>query len=159
VTTHTESPTHAIPLIGLLDFAHRLVAAELHQDLVRAGLGDIRGSHGCVFGNIEPDGSRLTELAERAGITKQAVGEVVADLERLGYVHRVPDPADGRAKIIRLTDAGQQAQAQGHRTLAEIEQRWAERYGEDRLRAMRELLERVVEDERGGVAPAPALQR
>ena len=61
----------------------------------------MRPGHGCVFGTIEPDGSRLTDLAERARMTKQTVGEVTTDLERLGYVERVPDPRDGRAKIIR----------------------------------------------------------
>ena len=59
-----------------------------------------------MFGNIDPEGSRLTELAERARMTKQSVGEVATDLEQRGYVERVPDPADGRAKIIRLTERG-----------------------------------------------------
>ena len=51
-------------------------------------------------------GTRLTELSQRAGMTKQAMGQIVDDLERLGYVEREPDPADGRAKIVRFTAAG-----------------------------------------------------
>ena len=66
----------------------------------------MREGHGCVFGFIDLDhGSRLTDLADRSGLTKQAVGEAVAELERKGYVERVPDPLDGRAKIIKLTRA------------------------------------------------------
>ena len=68
-----------------------------------------------MFGNIEPDGSRLTDLAERAHMTKQSVGEVTTELERRGYLERVPDPGDGRAKIIRLTERGRDAQALGVR--------------------------------------------
>ncbi len=63
-----------------------------------------------MFGNIEAEGMRLTELAERAGMTKQGVGEAVTDLEGLGYAERVADPSDGRAKIIRLTARGAAAQ-------------------------------------------------
>jgi DNA-binding MarR family transcriptional regulator len=53
-----------------------------------AGYTDLRPGHGCVFGTIDPEGSRLTDLAERAGMTKQTVGEVTSDLENLGYVAR-----------------------------------------------------------------------
>lgn len=146
MTTDTQPTTAQMPLVALLDRAQRLVLAELHRRLSEAGLADIRDAHGCVFGNIEPEGSRLTELAERAGITKQAVGEAVADLERLGYVDRVPDPADGRAKIIRLTETGQKAQSFGFEVFQGIERRWAEQYGEDRMAGMRELLEQVLAD-------------
>jgi DNA-binding MarR family transcriptional regulator len=146
VTTDTQPTTAQLPLVALLDRAQKLVLAELHERLSQAGLANIRDAHGCVFGNIQPEGSRLTELAERAGITKQAVGEAVADLERLGYVDRVPDPADGRAKIIRLTEAGREAQSFGFDVMQGIERRWAEQHGEERMTGMRDLLEQVVAD-------------
>ena len=138
---------HAFPIIGLLARATDLVQDELHRELSAHGHPDIRDGHGCVFGNIEADGSRLTELAERAGLTKQAVGEVVADLERLGYVERTPDPSDGRAKIIRLTERGTEAQATGFVILADIERRWGERYGAERMAVLRELLGDVLAGE------------
>ncbi len=98
------------------------------------GFDDVREGHGCVFGFIDlEDGSRLTDLAERAGLTKQAVGEAVAELERKGYLERVPDPEDGRAKIIKLTPRGVEAALTGRRLFAEIENEWAERYGEERV--------------------------
>jgi DNA-binding MarR family transcriptional regulator len=105
-----------------------------------AGHGDVRGAHGCVFGNIELAGMRLTELAERAGMTKQAVGEAVSDLEGLGYAERVADPSDGRAKIIRLTDQGGAAQRAGFAIIAELEAEWVERFGAERVEQMRSLL-------------------
>ena len=123
--------------------------AAVRRFLVRLreqGFEDIREGHGCVFGFIDLEhGSRLTELAERAGLTKQAVGEAVAELEKLGYLERVPDPDDGRAKIIKVTPRGLEAVVTGRRLFAEIEREWAEQVGEDLLAALREAAERIVD--------------
>ncbi len=127
-------------LVGLLYSAADALTTELSARMQEAGYADVRGAHSCVFANIEPDGMRLTELAERAGMTKQAVGEAVTDLERLGYAERVADPGDGRAKIIRLTDRGHAAQQAGFQVIADIEDEWAERLGAKRVRKMRSLL-------------------
>jgi DNA-binding MarR family transcriptional regulator len=145
--------TTRVPLIRLLDVAFDDFSAEVAKRVEAAGIRDIRPGHGCVFGNIEPEGSRLTDLAERAGMTKQSVGEVASDLERRGYVERVPDPSDGRAKIIRLTPRGREVQALGRRLIAEVERDWAERYGEERVAALREALEAITA-ERLGAVPA-----
>ena len=115
---------------------------EFRAALVEAGYTDIRPTHGCVFRFVHEDGMRLTELASLAGITKQSAGEIVDDLVGLGYVERFPDPADRRAKLIRLTDQGRSARGIGSGLFEEIEQRWAERYGADRIAALRNLLER-----------------
>jgi DNA-binding MarR family transcriptional regulator len=101
-----------------------------------------------VFRFIDRGGSRLTELAERSGLTKQAVGEVVDDLEGLGYVERVADPGDGRAKIIRLTDRGSEAGEAALRIFADIERHWAERHGEERVAVLRDVLEEICTAER-----------
>ncbi len=93
-----------------------------------------------MFGNIVPAGMRLTELAELAGMTKQAVGEAVSDLERLGYAERIADPSDGRAKIIRLTERGSDAQQTGFRIIADIEGEWVQRYGAERVAELRAML-------------------
>ncbi len=126
--------------VALLFTAADGLVAELSARLSAQGYGDVRGAHGCVFGNIAPDGMRLTELAELAGMTKQAVGEAVSDLERLGYAERAADPRDGRAKIIRLTERGSAAQRAGFRILAEIEREWVQRYGAERVDALRAML-------------------
>jgi DNA-binding MarR family transcriptional regulator len=125
--------------------------AEVHRRLAEEGHPEIRPGHGCVFRFVDSEGSRLTELAERAGYTKQAVGEVAADLEALGYVERVPDPEDGRAKIIRLTDSGRDALAAARRIFADIERHWSEQFGEERIAQLRETVELLLESERGAL--------
>ncbi len=136
-------------MIGLLSTAMDKFSEELYDRVEAAGLKDIRPGHGCVFSNIQPEGSRLTELAERACMTKQTVGEVASDLEGLGYVERVPDPADGRAKIIRLTERGREAQLIGRDLVDGLERDWGERYGEENVAALRQALE-VITVERFG---------
>jgi DNA-binding MarR family transcriptional regulator len=131
-------------MIRLLSVAFDDFCEDVERRLAQTPYSDIRIAHGCVFGNIDPEGTRLTELAERARMTKQSVGEVTSDLEQRGYVERVPDPSDGRAKIIRLTERGRAAQALGVGLIDEIEQEWAERFGSERVAALREALEAVT---------------
>ena len=126
---------------------------ELSRRVSATDYSDIRVTHGCVFGNIDPEGSRLTDLADRAHMTKQSVGEVASDLEQRGYVERVPDPSDGRAKIIRLTARGRAAQTIGRGLIDDIERDWAERFGIERVAALREALEAITA-ERLGAVPA-----
>jgi len=147
------SHSERVPMIRLLDVAFDAFSEELTRRVYAAGYTDVRPGHGCVFGTIDPEGSRLTDLAERAGMTKQTVGEVASDLEKLGYVERVPDPSDGRAKIIRLTERGRVAQATGLGLIEDIERDWAERFGSERVAALREVLE-ALEAERLGPVPA-----
>jgi DNA-binding MarR family transcriptional regulator len=150
---HTNETAAAVPFIRLLDVAFDEFSDELTRRVEAAGYTDIRPGHGCVFGTIEPEGSRLTDLAQRANMTKQSVGEATSDLESRGYVERVPDPEDGRAKIIRLTERGREAQEIGRQLIAEIERDWAERFGEERVAALREALEAITA-ERLGAVPA-----
>jgi DNA-binding MarR family transcriptional regulator len=133
------------PLPALLDHVKEMAVAELHDRLVEEGFPEVRPGHGCVFRFIEPDGSRLTDIAERAGLTKQAVGEVVSDLETLGHVERRSCPDDGRAKIIHLTDRGRAQVAAAERIFADIEARWAAEVGERRMQALRATLSELAE--------------
>jgi DNA-binding MarR family transcriptional regulator len=141
-------------LIRLLDVGFDAFSEELARRVALTQYSDIRVTHGCVFGNIEPDGSRLTDLAERANMTKQSVGEVATELERRGYLERVPDPSDGRAKIIRLTERGREAQALAREIIDEIEQDWAERFGIERVAALRDALETITSERLGAVPVA-----
>ena len=146
--------TTELPMIRLLGVAFDEFSEELTRRLTTTPYSDIRPGHGCVFGGIDPErGSRLTDLAERAMMTKQSVGEVTSDLEQRGYVRRVADPEDGRAKIIELTPKGREAYFLGRRLIDELEHDWAERFGEDRVAALREVLE-AVHAERFGAVPA-----
>src|SRR5581483_9113992 len=88
---------------SLLLYAYQATARDLVAALHRSGHGAIRPKHGAVFANLDQDGTRPSVLAERAGIGKPAMGELVDELERLGYVERRPDPADRRARLVVAT--------------------------------------------------------
>src|SRR6478609_2720864 len=108
---HSDSntPLTNVALAGLLDAAAQAMLVEFRGELEGAGYAEIRPTHGCVFRFIHGGKAmRLTELAGYAGMTKQSVGEIVDDLVALGYVERIPDPQDRRAKLIRLTSKGAQ---------------------------------------------------
>ena len=107
-------------------------SSEFLTEMEQSEFNDVRLAHGCVFRYMKERGLRLTEIAERGNMTKQSAGEVVDDLVELGYVERVPDPDDRRAKLVCLTERGEAAQAYGFYILAEIEKRWGERYGAER---------------------------
>jgi DNA-binding MarR family transcriptional regulator len=132
------------PLPALLDDLAGDSFSEFHGRMKEAGHASIRQGHGCVFRFIHEGGSRLTDLAESSGLSKQAVGEVVDDLEKLGYVERAQDPQDGRAKVIRLTEQGADAHGTALAIFADIERDFAERYGAERVAMMRELLEEIA---------------
>lgn len=102
------------------DFEARARAA-----LRERGHTRLQPSHQVVFASLAPDGSRLTHLARRAGMTKQAMGQIVDDLERLGYVERTPDPADGRAKLVRFTPLGLEFVRDASEVLAGIWRQYA----------------------------------
>jgi DNA-binding MarR family transcriptional regulator len=136
-------PPRALP--ALLTEVKVALIDKLRARIAEAGHPEIREGHGCVFGFIDlEEGSRLTDLAASAGLTKQAVGEAVTELERLGYVTRVPDPQDGRAKIIKLTDRGLDAVIKGRRIFAEIEREWAAQIGPELVASMREAAAKIA---------------
>jgi DNA-binding MarR family transcriptional regulator len=135
-----------VPLPGLLDIVSEAFFSEFREELEQSEFGDVRPTHGCVFRYVQGEGLRLTDIAERAKLTKQSVGEIVDDLVARGYVQRIPDPEDRRAKLICLTERGEAAQRHGRRLFAKVEKRWAERYGAERIAALRQLLEEVAAD-------------
>ncbi|MBE2318102.1 MarR family transcriptional regulator [Solirubrobacter sp. CPCC 204708] len=79
---------------------------ELHRRLAERGHPDARPAHGYAFQAIGADGTTASELGQRLGVTKQAAGQMVDELARLGYVTRGPDPSDGRRRLITLTPRG-----------------------------------------------------
>ena len=144
------------PIPPLLLEVKAAAVKRLFARLRERGFEHVREGHGCVFGFIDiENGSRLTELAERAGLTKQAVGEAANELERLGYVERLPDPKDRRAKIIKLTPSGLDACLTGRRIFAEIEREWADEFGDELITKLREAVERISEAEREAAAGRP----
>lgn len=128
----------ARPNVGtlLLD-AYRRFEAELFAALHRAGHPKLRPKHGRVLANLDRAGTRPTELAARAGMTKPAMGELIDELEALGYLRRAGDPGDGRAKRAVPTAAGLEVARLAYRTIGAIEGRWADELGQRRFRALR----------------------
>jgi DNA-binding MarR family transcriptional regulator len=120
----------------LLVHCTRLFQTELFARLNEAGLADARLSHTHVTAYIKAEGSRLTELAAQARMTRPAMAEIVDDLERLGIVERRPDPTDRRAKLITLTDEGWQVMRVAQAIIAELETEYANAIGRERFEAM-----------------------
>jgi DNA-binding MarR family transcriptional regulator len=89
-------------------------------------------------------------------MTKQSIGEIVDDLASRGYVERFPDPADRRAKLIRLTRKGEEAQAVGLELFATVERRLGERYGAEQVAQLRDLLEEIAAAEAPATVPGLA---
>lgn len=130
-------------LLRLLVECSRGLEACLRSGLREAGYGDIRPAHYAVFRHLGPEGSRVTELAEAAGMTQQSMGEMVAHLEDLGFVERRPDPRDGRARIVVPTESGREGITTAARLLAETEADLAGRMGEERLESLVASLEEL----------------
>jgi DNA-binding MarR family transcriptional regulator len=139
----SREPGRPPNIAELLHGPFRILVDELHEGLAEAGYPDIRPAHGNVFGHIRKEGSRLTELAERAQLTKQTMGYLVDYLEERGYVKREPDPDDKRAKIVCLTGEGREVVGVAREIMGRIEARWAELLGEGRMEQLRELLKEL----------------
>ena len=127
--------------LGVLLFvANRALEQRAFDAVVAAGITDITPAQARVAARIAPDGSRVSELALQARVTKQSAAFLVEQLEAAGYVERVPDPTDGRARLVRRTEQARRlaraANAEVQRVLAE----WADHVGEERLHQMHETL-------------------
>ncbi|MGW2477760.1 MarR family winged helix-turn-helix transcriptional regulator [Streptomyces sp. NPDC001665] len=145
MTTRPNKPDQPrVPLPTLLAQAKDLTIDRLHRQLHEEGYDGVRFRHGSVFRFIEPEGTRLTVLAERSGLTKQAIAEVVDELERSGYVERTADPRDRRAKLIHLTERGRAAQLAAARILGDMERIWARHFGREGIDMMRRILEDII---------------
>ena len=126
--TSPQQPDRIVTTLTLLRQSVRLMVDELVARLHSAGYDDITAAHQAVFENIDRDGSRLTTLATRGGMTHQSMSELVDALERAGYLERLPDPADRRARIIRLTTKGQALVGRALHDIREIEAAWQDQF-------------------------------
>ena len=131
-------------MLRLMVEGSRAFEGLLHEGLREDGYGDVRPAHYSVFRYLGPEGSRVTELAEAAGMTKQSMGELVDYLERRSYVARRPDPRDGRAKIVVSTQKGRRGIEAAAERLAEIEAELAGRMGSERLEELIALLAELI---------------
>jgi DNA-binding MarR family transcriptional regulator len=139
----TTARLEPLGLAGLLREAYLAFTEHIHRRLAEQGHPDIRVAHGNVFQFLDDAGTRVSVLAVRAQMTKQSMGELVAHLEAHGYIERVPDPTDGRAKLVRTTPRGRSVYPLARAAMAELEARWTAQLGEVRMRELRSLLEDV----------------
>jgi len=138
------------PLLGaLLRFAHQSVIRRVQDRLSTAGFEDVQPAHFVPLQALWdcPEGARATELATRARITKQSMGELVEKLVDRGYVERVPDPLDGRARLVRITSRGRKASRMARDTVRDVEADWSRRLGADRIEELRATLKMLLESE------------
>ncbi|HZO36414.1 MAG TPA: MarR family winged helix-turn-helix transcriptional regulator [Solirubrobacteraceae bacterium] len=127
----------------LLREPFRIASEDLHRRFAERGHPEVRPPHGNVMQYLDDEGTRVSVLAERAQITKQSMAELVAHLERHGYVERTRDPSDRRAKLVRSTARGNELYAIAREFVAETEALWAEKLGKAKIRQLRTLLEEL----------------
>jgi DNA-binding MarR family transcriptional regulator len=151
-----------IPITGEIGELLREVRAALvdgvGQRVSAAGFGDVRANHDCVFSYLPPQGTRLAELATQSRMAPQSMVWHVDQLERLGYVERVLDPSDRRAKLIRPTKHGLAYMASARDALTDIERQWVNALGTDSVRELRDILRAIQSlepqtDDRAGAPP------
>ncbi|MEU4395842.1 MarR family winged helix-turn-helix transcriptional regulator [Kribbella sp. NPDC023855] len=138
-----DLPEQARNTVAMLGQAYSLLGFQIVDGVVGAGYPQ-KPSHSAVFAQISPDGSRLSTLARGANMTPQAMGELVDELEELGYVERRPDPTDRRAKLIMLTPRGHECIAAGIATIKGIERRIDQVLGADGHAELRRLLTELL---------------
>ena len=133
-------------LIGaLLRHPAQAVQRRLIQGLNRSGFDDLRVPHMAVLQYPGPNGVRPTVLAERAGMSKQAMNQLLLSLERLGYITREDAPEGGRARVVRFTERGHAAWERIHELLVEVEDEWREVLGEQQFAELKDILLNVWE--------------
>jgi DNA-binding MarR family transcriptional regulator len=142
----TEEPVSLRkPLIAIAHRLTRLLAADMIRESHARGHTQIRQAHDPVFATLPSEGARASDMAARAGITKQSMGEAIRDMESMGLVEMTEDPSDRRAKLVTFTEAGMVVAQDGKRYLRELEQQWIEKFGEENYETTREVLEGIID--------------
>jgi DNA-binding MarR family transcriptional regulator len=127
--------------VGVLLFLpYRAMETRVFEGLAAAGFADLTPAQARVLQRIAPGGSRLTDLAAQAAITKQSAGFLVDQLEGGGYVERVPDPADGRARLVQIAERGRRSVETSRGIVAQVEAAWTAHLGERRMAQLRRIL-------------------
>lgn len=134
------------PNVGVLLFvAYRAMESRVLEAVAEAGFDDITLAQARVFQRIGPAGTRLSELAAAAQVTKQTAGFLVDQLESAGYVERVPDPTDARARLVRVGRRGRAAAPVAAAAVAAVESEWAAHLGAGQMTQLRRALARLRE--------------
>lgn len=129
-----------LPASLLMFIASRSAANRIFDALQRAGFEDLTIAQSRLMMGLDPEGTRLSVLADRAQIAKQTATALVDKLERAGYVERVPDPSDGRARLVRMTARAEAVLPLARAEEDRIEAEWRDHLGASRMRQLREAL-------------------
>ena len=133
-------------VLRLLVRLTRRMSDEIVSRMKNEGFSDFSPSWVRLLGNLDVEGTRLGALARRMGVTRQAASQLGAEIERRGYLERLPDPEDGRGSILRFSPTGRAALACALRTMDAIEGEYAEVLGLDAYASMKGALARLVEE-------------
>lgn len=117
------------PLIALVDRAHRALQADMVRRAHADGHTEVKMAHNSVFGTLHAEGARAAEMATRAGITRQSMGEVIRDMVGLDLLEMREDPNDGRAKVVTYSEHGLEVAGDGFGYLIQLERRFAAEFG------------------------------
>lgn len=128
------------PLGVLMFVAHRAMESRALKAVIEAGFRDVTLAQARVFARIGPQGTRLTDLAEQAQVTKQTAGFLVDQLERAGYVERRRDPTDARARLVCVSERGAAAVEIANAEVARVEAEWEAHLGARRMRELRRTM-------------------
>ncbi len=146
------------PYVGaMLGVVWQWVRDQLYADVVAAGYDDLNAAHVGLWRYPGLDGLRPSQLADRVGIMKQSVNDLLGHLEQHGYLSRVPDSADGRARVIRLTSKGRRLQRTIYAGAGAAQLRIEEILGPRRFAQLLSSLELLIEQLTGSLSSAPVL--
>lgn len=134
-----------LPLGTLMSSAGARLAAGLDTALREAGFADLRSSHAAPFMVLDAEGTRPSELAARAHMTKQAMGELVGYLVDHGYLEVLADPADRRARLVRPTTRGWRAMETGLDVITAFDRWLVERLGAEEVAQLRRNLRLILD--------------
>lgn len=131
------------PFIALVDKGARVLRDDMLRNAHALGYTELAPAHNSVFATLPPEGARAADMAARAGITRQSMGEVVRDMVRLGLLEMVPDPADKRAKLVTYTAYGREVAQAGFDYIIGLDRRFRDEFGDAEYDAARRVLARV----------------
>ncbi|TDD43528.1 MarR family transcriptional regulator [Kribbella antibiotica] len=133
------------PFIALVDRANRALQIDMVREMHARGYPKVKQAHNAVFATLQEGGSRSADMAMRAGMTRQSMGELIREMVALGILEMRPDPEDGRAKLVTYTDQGLAVASDGYRRLLGLEEHFAEEFGPDEYATARDVLARVAD--------------
>ncbi|MBD7995833.1 MarR family transcriptional regulator [Arthrobacter sp. Sa2CUA1] len=144
--TNRAAPAPGEPNTGLLLYLpYREMEARVFQAVQEAGFTDLTLAQGRVFQRIGAEGTRLTALAEQARVSKQTAAVLVQALETAGYVRRIPDPTDARARLVCVAERGTAAVAVAAETVQAVEAEWRAHVGSAAYARLRDTLQKLRE--------------